>query len=243
MPLLFQYNQTKLFDVLFLQFLVSCFFFFMYFEAGSKMCRCSCFQRRARVKSTEALHYGPVLALRWNHHRHRPHPTQIRGSYLSGRERRTLRSAFQVFTWHLVVLSLGISFHVGRGHGSQGWVIAADVASGSGRTALGRRHVFSRKRRSQRTFLKKSYTMWAVNQGQGWGKSRYLSTKCVKVWVTHGKQAQEGMMSSNVCLARDYQYRVSIFTHNEMWFLQKYMTNAVSQRTNFKYFHILVSLI
>lgn len=167
MPFLFQYIQTKLFDVLFLQFLVS-FLFLMYFEAGSKMYRCSYFQR-AWVTGTEALHYGPVLALRWDHHRHRPHPTEIRGSYLSGWECRTLSSAFQVFTWHLVVLSLGISFHVGRGHGSQGWVIAADVASGSGRTALGRRHVFSRKRRSQRTFLKnlRLCELWIMGRDEG----------------------------------------------------------------------------
>lgn len=96
-------------------------------------------------EGTEALYYGPVLALGWNHHRHRSHPAEIRGSYLSERESWTLRSAFKVFAWYLVILSLGIAFHVGRRHGSQGRVVAAEVASGSGRSALRRRHVFPRK--------------------------------------------------------------------------------------------------
>lgn len=39
-----------------------------------------------------------------------------------------LREHFKVFTWHLVILSLRISAHLGRRHGSQRWMIVANVA-------------------------------------------------------------------------------------------------------------------
>lgn len=65
-----------------------------------------------------SLHDRAIFALCWDHHGHRSHPAEIRGSYLSGGESRTLGSTLKVFTWHLVILSLGISFHVGRRHGS-----------------------------------------------------------------------------------------------------------------------------
>lgn len=132
MPLLFQYIQTKLLMYYSYSFWLA--FFLMYFEAGSKMYSVHI----SRGEHGDG-HRGSTLwtrpALRWDHHRHRPHPTEIRGSYLSGWECRTL-SIVPCLRLHYCTESWNI-LPCWTGTWIPGWVIAADVASGSWRTALG----------------------------------------------------------------------------------------------------------
>lgn len=58
-------------------------------------------------------------------------PILLRLGYLSGWGVSDSEHVFHVFAWHLVVLSLGISFHAGWTWIPGMKVIAADVASGS----------------------------------------------------------------------------------------------------------------
>lgn len=109
-------------------------------------------KKRATDSRTErcgVLYYRPVLALCRNHHRNRSHSTEIRGSYLSGCQSRALRRTFKVFTGDLVILRLGIPLHVRGGHGSQGGMVAANIAPGSGCPTLWRRHIFPGKQNPQ----------------------------------------------------------------------------------------------